>query len=286
MLRLDPSHPPLWRSATCLQFGVDDLARLDDPEPWEESLIAELADGLEASAVDAFLRAHDVSTDHADAFFAELQPVLRDAPPEPLLVVQTADDLLPRDLRAVSDALVRFGVSAEVQPWAGRLLPVPGRGTTVVVVAAYRVEPRRAAALLREDLRHIPIVFDPGGATIGPLVDPGRSACLSCADLHARDRDPAWPLVAAQLLGRRPPAVGPDLAAEAARVAVQLVSAPDSTAPPSSVRLRVDSPHRRWRRHPPHAECGCRSLEQIETAPARPVPILAPNSATVYARPA
>ncbi|MCW2529541.1 MAG: UBA/THIF-type binding protein [Pseudonocardiales bacterium] len=40
-------------------------------------------------------------------------------------------------------------------------------------------------------------------AVIGPLVLPGRSSCLQCADLQRRDRDPAWPALAAQLEASR-----------------------------------------------------------------------------------
>ena len=38
-------------------------------------------------------------------------------------------------------------------------------------------------------------------AVIGPLVVPGRTSCLHCADLHRCDRDPAWPVLSAQLAG-------------------------------------------------------------------------------------
>ena len=36
---------------------------------------------------------------------------------------------------------------------------------------------------------------------VGPLVIPGVTSCLGCADLHRSDRDAAWPAVAAQLRG-------------------------------------------------------------------------------------
>src|SRR5215467_5801253 len=36
---------------------------------------------------------------------------------------------------------------------------------------------------------------------VGPLVLPGRSACLRCLDLARTERDPAWPLILAQLAG-------------------------------------------------------------------------------------
>jgi bacteriocin biosynthesis cyclodehydratase domain-containing protein len=38
-----------------------------------------------------------------------------------------------------------------------------------------------------------------GTGLVGPLVVPGVTSCLGCADLHRRDRDAAWPAVAAQL---------------------------------------------------------------------------------------
>ncbi|MBV8860394.1 MAG: cyclodehydratase, partial [Mycobacterium sp.] len=38
-----------------------------------------------------------------------------------------------------------------------------------------------------------------GTGLVGPLVIPGVTSCLGCADLHRRDRDAAWPAVAAQL---------------------------------------------------------------------------------------
>lgn len=36
------------------------------------------------------------------------------------------------------------------------------------------------------------------GGQVGPLVVPGTTACLRCAHLHERDRDPTWPLRAVQ----------------------------------------------------------------------------------------
>lgn len=286
MLRIDPAHPPLWRSATCLQFGIDDAARLEDPEPWEERLVDALTRGVIPAAVHALLRSHGVDSSRADAFFAELQPVLVDDPPPARIIVQTADDAAPADVDAVVAALDRVGAKTDVQVWAGRSTSRVPRGSTIILLAAHLVEPRRAAALVSADVRHLPLVLDGAGALVGPLVEPGRTACLACGDAHARDADPAWPLVASQLLGRRSPGVGSPLAGEAARVAAYLISEPDPGPVRSSVRLRVDSPHRRWRQHPPHAECGCRSLEGISTVPDRSVPTIAPSSRKAFARPA
>ncbi|SHN32845.1 TOMM precursor leader peptide-binding protein [Cryptosporangium aurantiacum] len=46
---------------------------------------------------------------------------------------------------------------------------------------------------------HLPVLLRDGVAIVGPLVAPGRTACLTCLDEHRRDRDPAWPVLAAQL---------------------------------------------------------------------------------------
>ncbi|MBN9172996.1 MAG: hypothetical protein J0I70_02435, partial [Microbacterium sp.] len=51
MLRLDPAYPPVWRTPTTLQFGVDAVALLEDPEPWEERVVDELSRGLPEGAV-------------------------------------------------------------------------------------------------------------------------------------------------------------------------------------------------------------------------------------------
>ncbi len=37
------------------------------------------------------------------------------------------------------------------------------------------------------------------GASVGPLVVPGRTACLRCEDLHRLERDPVWPELLLQL---------------------------------------------------------------------------------------
>ncbi|GAA2282491.1 hypothetical protein GCM10010149_28940 [Nonomuraea roseoviolacea subsp. roseoviolacea] len=43
-----------------------------------------------------------------------------------------------------------------------------------------------------------------GHGSVGPLVLPGRTACLHCLDLTRRDRDPGWAMVTARLGGYPP----------------------------------------------------------------------------------
>ena len=100
---------------------------------------------------------------------------------------------------------------------------------------------------------------------VGPLVIPGRSACLRCLDLARTDRDPAWPLILAQMAGRRPdpPACDATLAAavaaQATAQAMAFVDRPGRTGPVSNGTLELVLPAWQWRRRTwlPHPACTC-----------------------------
>jgi bacteriocin biosynthesis cyclodehydratase domain-containing protein len=73
-------------------------------------------------------------------------------------------------------------------------------GTDLVVLSDYLVaDPRMVGEFHTERIAHLPVRVRDGTGLIGPLVIPGVTSCLGCADLHRRDRDAAWPAVAAQL---------------------------------------------------------------------------------------
>lgn len=100
---------------------------------------------------------------------------------------------------------------------------------------------------------------------VGPLVLPGRSPCLRCLDLARRDRDPAWPALAAQLLPRpdRPvEACDGVLATMVAAMATwQALAHLDGDAAPAALggTLELTPPELRWRRRSwaPAPDCGC-----------------------------
>jgi hypothetical protein len=99
-------------------------------------------------------------------------------------------------------------------------------------------------------------------AVVGPLVVPGRTACLHCLYLHRCDRDSHWPVLSAQLT------TGPEeghcsaaVAAIAAGVAaLQVLGHLDGGEPEAlSATLELGSPgrlvrRRSWQAHP---RCGC-----------------------------
>lgn len=70
----------------------------------------------------------------------------------------------------------------------------------LVVLADYLVaDPRLVRDLHSQGVPHLAVRVRDGTGLVGPLVIPGVTSCLGCADLHRSDRDAAWPAVAAQL---------------------------------------------------------------------------------------
>ena len=60
-------------------------------------------------------------------------------------------------------------------------------------------DPRVVRDLHAAGVPYLPVRVRDGVGLVGPLVIPGVTSCLECADLHRSDRDSAWPAVAAQL---------------------------------------------------------------------------------------
>lgn len=170
-------------------------------------------------------------------------------------------ELLASALRC-SSARVR----RSAQPYAAA---VPDR-TDLVVLADYLIaEPRVVRELHRSGVAHLPVRVRDGAGLVGPLVIPGVTSCLQCADLHRSDKDAAWPAVAAQLRGAVGSATRATLLATAALALrqVDLViravgdAAERAPEPPptlnTTLELDVDGYSiiaRRWSRHP---ECPC-----------------------------
>jgi hypothetical protein len=160
---------------------------------------------------------------------------------------------------AAGAALRRTGI--EVQHGDG--LPAPAAsGTLVLLVGEDSVSAPAAAKLLGAGVAHLAAVAGADRATVGPLVVPGRSACLRCLELHRTDRDPGWPTVAAQLAAPTSARGESSLTELAANlVALQVSCWVDQRRTPASLgaTLTVTLPdglstRRAWSVHP---RCGC-----------------------------
>ena len=69
----------------------------------------------------------------------------------------------------------------------------------VVLAVDEPVDPERRNALHARAAAHLLVQVSDGRGSVGPLVLPGLTSCLRCADLHRLDRDPAWDALAVQL---------------------------------------------------------------------------------------
>lgn len=126
-------------------------------------------------------------------------------------------------------------------------------------------DPELAARLMRERIPHLAVSASEAIGVVGPLVLPGRSACLRCLDLARTDRDPAWPLILAQLASRQadPPACDAALAAavaaHATAQALAFIDRPAQAGPVINGTLELVLPAWQWRRRtwPPHLDCAC-----------------------------
>jgi len=158
-------------------------------------------------------------------------------------------------------------ISTGPAPGAGacsRPIPLTGRRPGLVILAdIYRRE--LPEALQRDNVPHLMAAASEAIGVVGPLVLPGGTACLRCLDLTRAERDPAWPLILAQLGGggADPPAcdtvLAAAVAAQAAAQALAFVDRPRSASAVINGTLELVLPDWRWRRRTwvPHDRCGC-----------------------------
>jgi hypothetical protein len=150
-------------------------------------------------------------------------------------------------------------------PQAGPPRTGPPQPDLAVLVGRHPLELRES--LMREQIPHLAAAADEAIGIVGPLVVPGRTACLRCMDLTRADRDPAWPLILAQLLGRQPDLLACDaplaaaVAAHAAAQALAFIDRPAEAGAVANGTLELVLPSWQWRRRtwPPHPSCDCRS---------------------------
>ena len=159
---------------------------------------------------------------------------------------------------AADEAVRRSAPDVETRP-----IP-PERSTDLVVLTdPAPVDPSLRAVLHQDRIPHLQASVDGQRAVVGPLVLPGRSSCLQCADLHRTDRDPAWPALAVQLAVRPRRRVSSDVALCVATVGVaagQALAQLDGQRPATlAASLEWQLPDWRLRRRswPAHYGCDC-----------------------------
>ncbi|MGH8866549.1 MAG: ThiF family adenylyltransferase [Actinomycetes bacterium] len=118
-------------------------------------------------------------------------------------------------------------------------------------------------ALVRAGQPHLVARVRETTGVVGPLVVPGSTACLRCLDLVRADRDPAWPVVAAQLATPRGPYACDGVLATvvAGLAAMQALAFLDGGRPvlalDGTLELGLFDGCLRRRSWLPHPSCGC-----------------------------
>jgi hypothetical protein len=163
------------------------------------------------------------------------------------------------DLALASEAAItRAAPETDTTPLAGGEQP----DLTILAVDA-PIDDDRRAALHAAGTAHLAVALGTDHGVIGPLVLPGLTSCLRCADLHRRDRDPAWSALAVQLTVARRHGPGTDVAVATAVVgaaALQALAFLDGDEPAcidGTLELRLPDWRLRRRSWPPHPDCDC-----------------------------
>jgi bacteriocin biosynthesis cyclodehydratase domain-containing protein len=161
---------------------------------------------------------------------------------------------------AIAAAVLRLCPAAVTGPPPQRLAP-----DLVVLADLAAPEPAQVAALHAARTVHLPVRLRDGIGIVGPLVLPGRSACLGCLELERATYDAGWPAIAAQLVGRSGRGEPACAAATAGLATAQALTALDAALtggpPPPTLEatLELDVTTGTLVRRPwaPHPECRC-----------------------------
>jgi bacteriocin biosynthesis cyclodehydratase domain-containing protein len=142
-------------------------------------------------------------------------------------------------------------------------LPPERRADLLLLTGTAPVELSVRAALHAGGIAHLVVGVDGSRGVVGPLVIPGVTSCLRCVELHRRDRDPAWPALAVQLMsapGRTAPSDVALCALIAGLAATQALSHLDGEIPSTSggsLHLTLPGWQVRRRSFGPHPDCDC-----------------------------
>ena len=272
MLRLRPGLQIAYRSPTVLQIGAPDpVVVLEGIDHAAEIMLTRLHGGIHGDELIALGVRHGRERHEVESFLDRLTPVLAGS---------STSGAQRRTVRLEGTEASWSPVLAEAFAAGGipvRTDGVPAttreprrranggrRGEVVVLASAFVVDPVRTQSLLAADVDHLAIIVGDRTIEVSPLIRPGQTACLTCEALHRTDRDECWPVVAAQLRGRRLRETDAAALTLAAHVATRAIVHPDAMR--GTIIALDDATIRQsaWR---PHAACGCRGLPGIDSPP-------------------
>ncbi|GAY07078.1 ThiF family adenylyltransferase [Pseudonocardia sp. N23] len=164
--------------------------------------------------------------------------------------------------RGRSRAAAAAAALRRVAPGIRTRLPARTVPDLVVLADVAASDPVTVRGLVAMGVAHLQARTRDGRGVVGPLVLPGRSACLECLDRHRADRDPEWGRLAPRLARLRAAADAPTVVATIGMATAQVLAVTDGTVdPPAALGATVEidvaaavTARRRWSRH---SGCPC-----------------------------
>ena len=246
-VQINPAVPLVWRDHSSAQAGIDPvLVRFDDVDDVTARALGELVKGTSTSRLNALLgarRSAELQAHCGPALRATITPRL----PRVAVIGKHPQSALIATVMSGASSGVVCGVSTNVVDVS--------RIDLAVLVSNFVISPMDSQPWLANDIPHVPIVFTESGASIGPVVRPGVTACLACVELSRIDDDPAWGAIAPQVWGRQV-AVEPALATHAAATVLTILGARAGRV----VHLSGLTFTGRSTTSSLHPRCGCQSL--------------------------
>lgn len=269
---LDPRRPVLVRPSGRVQIGwdPDTAVILTPPDGVDASTLAAVLHMLDGRtprptvvwrAVEYGMTPTDVSAllgELDDAGLLRATPTLPDI--APVVRIHGRGPLADAIAAGLTAAPVRvtrsthFTTDTDVTRW---------NCLCVVLTDDLVSDPRLVDALFTAGMPHLPVRLRDGRGVVGPLVLPGTTSCLRCADLTRSSADDEWPHVAAQLLGRVGHAGPATVLATAAVALGQLekvlsgVACPAPASLDATLELDLDTHRLAVRPWPRNPACGC-----------------------------
>ena len=276
MQRIDPRLPLLWRTPSEIQIGfASPRAVLVDLSPAEEYVVSALHSGVSDVSLRALGAQRGMTDEQLSGLLARVGPALEppagEALPQVALegsglgaarIAHTLTDaaftlVAPTDLTGHSDGTRQSSTSR-----ADMTKPI------VIVVATMVLAPERCGRWLRRGVRHLPVVWLDTAVHVGPLIEPGRTACWHCIELSRCDEDSARRALVTQVAGRPAATETNRITQEVALRVARWLDGSDAPEPGNALVCEVSSG--RWRRMAttPHAACSCHTPRGNENARA------------------
>lgn len=222
VLRINPSRQLLWRSPTELQIGLEDNApKLSDMTRAQERLIQMLYRGMPNFYLEE--AADKLGVENPNEMLATLGPVLLE-----VSFPQVDEEFVARNFAEICRAQSSYNHSGESiiaqrklhsvyvskDLGCGNLLHEALSNSGIgrinsdesdehdfaILIGNQVLPPQKYSHWLNSMIPHVAIIFDHDGVTVSPVIETGKTPCLTCFHEQEVERDDSWPEIASQLL--------------------------------------------------------------------------------------